>query len=238
MALVGDVGHTLLASKGDTVTRDVYPAQQNRARDGYALASEHLRKVLLTIAVDAGNAQHFARPQIETDVLHAAFAGLRCGRNPLKTEQWCRAPINSIVIAARRLLFQSNSCATARCPLFAEHEGDNPVSNLLLGHPCELGFVDAADEPTKSEDRDSITESASFSQLVGNEDNGDTAIAKSLHHLAQMMNALRRQHRRWLVENEHARTTPKRVHDLDLLLFAEREPSNRCVRIDQDAEQV
>jgi hypothetical protein len=57
---------------------------------------------ILTVAVDAGNAQHFARPQLEADVLHAAFAGLRCRRDPLKPEQRRRPPINSILVAARR----------------------------------------------------------------------------------------------------------------------------------------
>ena len=31
---------------------------------------------------------------------------------------------------------------------------------------------------------------------------------------------------------------PQRMHDLDLLLFAKRKPSDRHVRIDRDAEKV
>ena len=42
----------------------------------------------------------------------------------------------------------------------------------------------------------------------------------------------------WLVENEHTRTAPKRVHDPDLLLLAKRKPSDRRVRINRDTEKV
>ena len=103
---------------------------------------------------------------------------------------------------------------------------------------CEFVLVDAADEPAKAQHRDSIAERAGFPHLVGNEDDGNALVAQPLHDLAQMMNALRRQHRGRLVENEHARASPKRMHDLDLLLFAKRKPSDRRVRVDRDAEKV
>ena len=82
------------------------------------------------------------------------------------------------------------------------------MSVIYSPHGREFGLVDAADEPAKPQHRDAITERAGFPQLVGNEDDGNAVIAQPLHDLAEMMNALRRQHRGRLIENEHAGASP------------------------------
>ena len=150
--------------------------------------------MLLTIPVDAGDTQHFSGPKIEADVLHGAFARLCCRCHCAEPEQRRRAPINSVWIGPSRLVFQTKASDTARLPVFAEHETDNLVGYLLFGHGRELDLVDAADDPTKAQYRDPIAESARFPHLVGDEDDGNAVIAQPLHDLAQMMNALWRQH--------------------------------------------
>ena len=148
MALIGDVGNTLLSSVRDAAARDVDAAQQNRAGDCRTLAGKHFRQVLLTIPVDAGNTQHFSGPKIEADVMHGTFARLRCRCHPAEPEQRRRAPINSAWVAPGRLVFQRKASDTARLPILAEHEADNLVDYLLLRHGRELNLVDAADEST------------------------------------------------------------------------------------------
>jgi len=175
--------------------------------------------VLLTIPVDAGDPQHFSAPKIEADFMYSAFAGLRCRCHAAEPQQWRRVPLDPAWIAPSCLVFQLDD-STTRLPILAEHEVDNPVRYLLLRHGRELLLVDAADEPTKTQNRNPITERARFPHLVGDENDGDALVAQPLHDFAQLMNALRRQHRGRFVENEHARSAPKGVHDLDLLLFA------------------
>ena len=147
-------------------------------------------------------------------------------------------PINSVWIELDSLAFQGKASDAARLPILAEHEADNLVGYLLLGHGRELELVDAADQPAKAQDRDPIAQGARFPDLVGNENDGHALVAQPLHDLAQMKNALWRQHRGRLVQNEHACAAPKCVHDFDLLLFAKRKPFDRRVRIDRDAEKV
>src|ERR1700730_7133957 len=122
MALVGDVGNTLLSSVRDGAARDVHPAQQNRAGDCRTLAGENFRQVLLTVPVDAGNTQDFAGPKIEADITRDAFAGLRSRCHAAEPEQGFRAPINSVWIEPSHPVCQSKASETARLFILAEHE--------------------------------------------------------------------------------------------------------------------
>ena len=56
------------------------------------------------------------------------------------------------------------------------------------------------------------------------------------HQLRQLLDALRRQHRGRLVEDQHAAAAQQRLDDLDLLLLAERELAGDLVEIDRDAD--
>ena len=56
--------------------------------------------------------------------------------------------------------------------------------------------------------------------------------------IAELRDALRRQHRRRLVEDQHAGAAPERLDDLDLLLGAEREVGGLRVGVDLDAEHA
>ena len=144
--LIGDVGNALLPPLSDAAARDVLAAQQDRAGDGGALTGEHFGQVLLPVAIDAGNAEHFSGPEIEADVLQRAFAGLRGRRHAAELEQRRRAPIDAIWIAPRRLALQIKEADTVRPPVFAEHEADNLIGYLLLRHGCKFDLVDAADD--------------------------------------------------------------------------------------------
>ncbi len=73
---------------------------------------------------------------------------------------------------------------------------------------------------------------------MGDEDDGDAAVAQALHDLAEVAHALGRQHRGRLVEDQHLLTTPERAHDLDLLLLAQRQAADPRVGIQRDAQHL
>jgi hypothetical protein len=158
--------------------------------------------VLLTIPVDAGDPQHFSAPKIEADFMYSAFAGWRCRCDATEPQQWRRVPLDPAWIAPSCLVFQLDD-STTRLPILAEHEVDNPVRYLLLRHRRELLLVDAADEPTKTQNRNPITERARFPHLVGDENDGD-ALSRSRFILRPADERLEAPTSRSFVENEPA----------------------------------
>ena len=119
----------------------------------------------------------------------------------------------------------------------AEHHADDRVGRILLAHLLQPLGRNVAHHPAQAQDRDAVAQGIGLHQLVGDQDQGHALLAQAAHHLAQIMDALRRQHRGGLVEDQHLLAAPERAHDLDLLLLAQRQPADESVGIDLDAEQ-
>ncbi len=99
-------------------------------------------------------------------------------------------------------------------------------------------MVDRAREATLAQDRDEVAERERLVELVRDEDHGLALLLQPVEHLRQLGDALWRQHRRRLVEDQHARAAPERLDDLDLLLVPEGEVDRPRVGVDVDAEQL
>ena len=118
------------------------------------------------------------------------------------------------------------------------HEGVVPDlgSQLLVALRPQSLAVHRADEPSLPEDRDLVAERERLVQLVRDEDDRLALLLQPGQHLRQLGDALRRQHRRRLVEDQHARAAPERLDDLHLLLVAEREVGRLRAGVDLDAQ--
>ena len=64
----------------------------------------------------------------------------------------------------------------------------------------------AADDAALLEDRDAVADRGRLVQLVGDEDDGDAGALEPDEHLLELRDALGREHRRRLVEDEHVRS--------------------------------
>lgn len=73
---------------------------------------------------------------------------------------------------------------------------------------------------------------------MGDEDDGGAGLLELTHDLHQLVGLLRGEHRRRLVEDEHARVTGERLDDLDPLLHTDGEILDERIRVDVEAETV
>src|SRR5690606_36193553 len=73
--VVGDVAQPEPPARPDIEMPDRAALERHAARSQRALAGQRLGKLLLAIAVDAGDAKNLARGKIEGDVLHRDTAG-------------------------------------------------------------------------------------------------------------------------------------------------------------------
>ena len=74
-------------------------------------------------------------------------------------------------------------------------------------------------------------------QLVRDEDDRQPLFLEPGDDLLQLGDALWREHRRRLVEDEHLRAAPERLDDLELLLLSEREQSGGGTRVDVEPDR-
>jgi hypothetical protein len=75
-AFVGDVAQAQPSPRRDIERADLGAIQRNRPGDEPPLAGQHLGQVFLAVAVDPGDAEDFARPDLERDGAQRTFSGL------------------------------------------------------------------------------------------------------------------------------------------------------------------
>ena len=121
---------------------------------------------------------------------------------------------------------------SARARLLAEHDADDLRLQLLRRARAQLVLAQA---PTTRPCLRIVTRSpieiASCSLCVM-KTSATPASLRPDEHLLQLRDALRRQHRGRLVEDQDAGAPPQRLDDLDLLLLAEREIAGARRRLD------
>ena len=206
---------------------------------GAALAGDHLRQRALAVPVDARNAEDLALLEAR------ARRPRRRARRPRPARSRSRSsstvsPATSIVVVGlglHELLAQLGDVGD-RARLLAEHDPDDLRPQLVRGfsRSARRSIVPAS-RPWRRIEMKSPSESASCSLCVMKITAWPCSFSRR-QHLRQLGDALRRQHRGRLVEDQHARPAPQRLDDLDLLLVAEREVDRLRVRIDLDTEQL
>ena len=107
--------------------------------------------------------------------------------------------------------------------LLPEHDPDDLRTQLLVILLAQRPPVDRPRETALAEDRDVVAERERLVELVRDEDHRLALLLQPREHLRQLCDALRREHRRRLVEDEHPRAAPQRLDDLHLLLVTEGE---------------
>ena len=75
-------------------------------------------------------------------------------------------------------------------------------------------------------------------ELVADEDDRQAVFDEARERREQRGSLLRRQHRRWLVENQDPRIAIERLQYLDALPLADRKPADTCIRVDEEAEPL
>ncbi len=148
--------------------------------------------------------------------------------SPLTCEAWRRS--------TRRALELGDGGARAR--LVTEHDAHDLGLQLLGRARAQVVLGQAAGHAALLEDRDAVADRGRLVQLVRDEDERHSRLLQPDQDLLELRDALRREHRGRLVQDQHARAAPQRLDDLDLLLLTEREVARARARVDLDAERA
>ncbi len=106
-------------------------------------------------------------------------------------------------------------------------------------HGGQFGFgthgFGASDDLAAPDDRDVIGHLQHFTEFVGDEHNRTSLVAQRTHHVHQLVDLLRGQHRRRLIENQIAGVMSQGLQDLNPLLDANRQVLHERIWIDFQA---
>ena len=138
----------------------------------------------------------------------------------LRSSSTCRSLTLEHDIAGRRRLL-----VDPEHDLAADHH---------LGKPGLVGLARRGlpHQPTRAHDDDAVGERHDLVELVGDDHDRESRVDELADDLEELVDLLRGEHRRGLVENEHARLAEERLEDLDPLLHADRQVLDQRVGID------
>src|SRR5262245_61208229 len=160
--LVGDIADAALAPLGHAIGGNVGVAELEAARGGRPLPRQQFSQMLLAVAVNAGDAEDLAGPEIETYIPEGTFAAAGLGLQAAGAEPRRAAAIHGAVAVG----FSTAAGQNLRIPFMfgtgAEHHADDLVGNLRLAHrPAPLGR-NLADHATEAQHGDAVAEFVRF----------------------------------------------------------------------------
>ena len=144
-----------------------------------ALAADRLGERALTVAVDAGDAEHLAEVQRQRDVLDARLGALAAGVRMLAARARPRrrrrvpraAPLDADAAAPRLLRAGERRRRTSAA------RSRSRVRRRAAG--LDLLAVDRAGQPALAQHRDAVAERDRLVQLVGDEDDRQPVLAQA-----------------------------------------------------------
>ena len=228
-AVVGDVAQAELLPRATRTCASTGAAEQARPRRARRARwpGDHLGQRALAVAVDARDAEDLAlraararRPRCPSsapspcgaDALAArarVSASTRAAAGASRLDELSLLQLGDVRATARASspnMIRTISARSSSCAL----ERSASRSSVPASRPCRRIEI-------------AVAERERLVQLVGDEDDRLALLLEPAEHLRQLGDALRREHRGRLVEDQDARAAPERLDDLDLLLVAEGE---------------
>ncbi len=197
--------------------RDVRAADRDRARGRLAKAEDALRELGLAVATDARDAEDLTGAHGEVDALQRRRATVALRLEPADLED--------------RTGRRHRRPRRHRLQLAADHQARDLGRRGLFRD--ELARVAAG-----AQHRDAIGDGEDLAELVGDEDHDLALVAERPHDREELVDLLRRQDGRRLVEDEQLAAAVKDLQDLDALLQPERQVLHLRVGIHRDAETL
>jgi len=211
LPVLGNVGDAALDAVPPGALRDVRPLEADGPRLRDAHAGDGLDEFLLAVAVDAGDAEHLAGPDLEGDVGDRLDAALVGYPEVLDRERH--------VAGSRRWRFD----------LQEDLPADHQLREFL---PRRRRGLDGADVLAVAQDRDFVRGSHRLTQLVGDEDNRLPLGGQLLQHRKEVCHLLGGEDGRRLVEDKDVCTAVEGLQDFDALLDADRDVLDGGVGVD------
>src|SRR2546428_5514065 len=214
---LGNVCDPALTGPSRIVVRDIDAADGDRPVDDRTQAEDALRELALSVPSDSRNAQDLALAHDEVDAAKRGRAAVRERLEPRDLEDR-----------------QARADRLARAKIM-ELTADHGLRDLrrigVLGD--ELRGVLAG-----AKDGDAVGHREHLTKLVRDQDERLALRAERADDLEELVDLLRRQHGRRLVEDEQLAAAVQDLDDLDTLLQSERDVLDARRRLDDDAEAL
>ena len=214
-AVLGDVGDARAQPRPRRRAGEVAAVQRDRAGRRGPQAHQRLAQLGLPVALDAGDAEDLARPDLEGQPVHG---------QPLLARDGQVGDVEHDVAGLGRLLAHPQLHVTA----------DHQRGQVVLGG----GRRALADDLAPAQHGDGVGDRLDFLELVRDEDDRRAAVPQLADDAEQLLGLGRGEHRRRLVQDQHVRLPDQRLDDLDPLLDADRQVLDQRVRVDVEAVAV
>ena len=149
--------------------------------------------------------------------------------NETSLTTWC--PRGSMTVTPRDLEHGVARPRRRPCDAQADLAADHHLGQLGLAGGRRRG----ADDLAAPDDADPVADRLDLAQLVGDEDDRGALRLERAHDVHQLVDLLRREHRRGLVEDQHLGVVGQRLEDLDALLHPDRQVLDEGVGVDREA---
>ena len=200
---------------GGRYPRDVAAVDSDMARGRRAQAGDSFGQFVLTVAVDTGDAENFAGPHRERDVVDGLKAAIALHLQ-VRDLQHGRAERRS-----RALDIEDHVTADHQARQFAR----------VGGRRVQFG-----DDPAGAHHRHPVGHGHDLLELVGNQQDRLAARLQAAKKIEERPDFARRQHARRLVQDEDVGVAVEQLQDLDALLAAHGQTPDRLVRVDVEPE--
>ena len=195
----------------DGLSRDVAAVDQDASGAG-AHPGDDLRQLGLAVAGDGGDADDLPGPDLERRLAQGGHAAIVVGGDAVDREDH---PAGFDLRALQR---------------FEHRAADHQPSEVGPGHAAR---VDArGGHAAGPHDRDPVGDGQDLAELVADEHDAATVLGHRAQRVEQLGDLLRREDRRRLVQDQHARAVEQQLHDLDALLLADRQLPDASARVD------
>ena len=212
VAVLRDVAHTGLAALADGGIRDVPALEPDGAGRGLFEARNTVDQLALAVAVDTGNADDLARTDVEADAADGIVLVDLARHDEVLDLQDRLADLAGLLIDGKL----------------------HVAANHHLGQFLFRGVLDVngADIPALAQDRAAVRDRHDLVELVGDEQDALALGLEAAHDVHELVDFLRGQNRRRLVENQNFIVAVEHFQDLDTLLHADGDVADQRVRID------
>ena len=197
---------------------DVLPPSSIGPGGAGAHAHDRLDELGLAVALDAGDAEHLARVDVEADVVEQrAAVRRRAGSRLLDRQQH--------LVGDRRRL------GARRGQLGADHQLGELAGGDVVG-------ADRGDGGAATDHGDLVGDGEHLVELVGDEDEGEALVLELAQVAEELVDLLRHQHRGRLVEDDDLGAAVEDLEDLHALALADAELLDQLVGVEVEAVGV
>ena len=215
VAVFGDMAHAVLGALADGFTGDVLAVQRNGAAGQFFQAGQAVDELGLAVALNARQADDLAAVHLERNILDGVFLVLAVVHGHVLHVQHHLAGVGRLFL-------------DLKLDITAHHH----AGKLFLGGVLDLH---SAHILALAQNGAAVCHRHDLVELVGDEEDGFALFLEPAHDLHQLVDLLRRQNSRGLVEDQDLIVAVEHFQDLHALLHSNGNVADEGVRVHPQA---